>query len=121
MPETSKASGADTAERGSAWSLPSHLALDRFALLASLGVPERDLVWVSHDNDAEGLLPYFIALDRERQCVVLAIRGTMSAADALTGALGHACSSSVRTGYCLALLAHGSPLWAVVLPCRCPF
>ena len=40
-------------------------------------------------------LPYFIALDHEKRAVVLAIRGTLSLQDTVTGALCRADSAQV--------------------------
>ncbi len=42
-------------------------------------------MYVTFDNTIEGMLPYMICLDRRRRCVVLAVRGSMSVADVVTG------------------------------------
>jgi hypothetical protein len=47
--------------------------------------------YVTYDNTIEGMLPYMIALDRTKQAIVLAVRGSMSVADVVTGA---------RCGWC---------------------
>lgn len=41
--------------------------------------------YVTYVNTIEGLLPYMIVLDRQRKTVVLAVRGSMSVADVVTG------------------------------------
>jgi hypothetical protein len=45
-------------------------------LLALTGVAPEDLVFVSFADTSGGILPYYVALHRESQSVVVAIRGT---------------------------------------------
>ncbi len=42
-------------------------------------------------QEALGRLPYMVALDARRRCVVLAVRGTSSLSDALTDAIAQPC------------------------------
>eukprot|EP01026_Neomeris_dumetosa_P052357 TRINITY_DN462_c0_g1_i7.p1 TRINITY_DN462_c0_g1~~TRINITY_DN462_c0_g1_i7.p1 ORF type:complete len:518 (-),score=32.08 TRINITY_DN462_c0_g1_i7:187-1740(-) len=46
-----------------------------------------DLIYLTLMNDLEGVLPYFIALDREERAVVISIRGSVSLADWITDAM----------------------------------
>lgn len=48
-------------------------------------IPDSALLYVSYSNLVEGLLPYSVVLDEARQCVVLAIRGSLSVEDCVTG------------------------------------
>jgi hypothetical protein len=48
-------------------------------------IPDADLLHVNYHNLVEGLLPYSVALDVAQQCVVLAIRGSLSVEDCVTG------------------------------------
>ncbi|KAK9825001.1 hypothetical protein WJX81_007702 [Elliptochloris bilobata] len=50
-----------------------------------------DVVYHAVENEALGRLPYLIALNAERQSVVLAVRGTSSLSDALTDAIAQPC------------------------------
>jgi hypothetical protein len=59
-------------------------------------IPEAALLYVNYSNLVEGLLPYSVVLDEARRCVVVAIRGSLSVEDCVTGA-HHACNSS--TGF----------------------
>jgi sn1-specific diacylglycerol lipase len=54
------------------------------AVLRVAQLKDRDLAYLSRDNAAVGLLPYYIALLRPEKVVVLAIRGTGSLADLAT-------------------------------------
>ena len=48
---------------------------------------ERDIAFVRFQGEGgPHCLPYFICLDREKQAVVVSIRGTLSLEDAVTGA-----------------------------------
>lgn len=52
------------------------------------GVEAQDIVFVRFEGEGgQHCLPYFIALDHEKQAVVLAIRGTLSLQDTVTGRL----------------------------------
>ena len=66
-------------------SLPRNLHVE--AILRATGIASSDLLYHSLDNEVEGLLPYFIAVDRDRRSVVLAIRGSLSGTDVLTDVL----------------------------------
>ncbi len=47
---------------------------------------EQDIVFVRFEGEGgPHCLPYFIALDRESESVVVSIRGTLSLEDAMTG------------------------------------
>lgn len=48
-------------------------------------IPAADLLYVNYSNLIEGLLPYSVALDVARRCVVVAIRGSLSVEDCVTG------------------------------------
>lgn len=49
-------------------------------------IPDKDLIYVNYTNASiEGLLPYMIALDAVHHTVVLAIRGSLSVEDCVTG------------------------------------
>lgn len=44
---------------------------------------------MSYHVKVQGLLPYYIALDRTRQCVVLSVRGSLSLSDVVTDLMAH--------------------------------
>jgi hypothetical protein len=48
-------------------------------------IPDAALLHVNYANLVEGLLPYSVAIDEARRCVVLAIRGSLSVEDCVTG------------------------------------
>lgn len=48
-------------------------------------IPDSALLHVNYDNLVEGLLPYSVVLDEARRCVVVAIRGSLSVEDCVTG------------------------------------
>jgi hypothetical protein len=48
-------------------------------------IPAADLLYVNYNNLVEGLLPYSVVLDAARRCVVVAIRGSLSVEDCVTG------------------------------------
>lgn len=77
------------------------------------GLAEEDILFVRFEGEGgQHCLPYFIALDREKQAVVLSIRGTLSLQDAMTGAvsLRLALFNTVMIGlYC----------WTSALCCAC--
>lgn len=51
------------------------------------GAEEENIVFVRFEGEGgQHCLPYFIALDHEKRAVVLAIRGTLSLQDTVTGA-----------------------------------
>jgi sn1-specific diacylglycerol lipase len=66
--------------------LPRNLHVEAIRRETGIDV-SRDLLYHSLDNEVEGLIPYFIAIDRERRSIVVAIRGTMSGTDLLTDVL----------------------------------
>uniref|UniRef100_A0A7R9YQW8 sn-1-specific diacylglycerol lipase n=1 Tax=Chlamydomonas euryale TaxID=1486919 RepID=A0A7R9YQW8_9CHLO len=49
--------------------------------------PETDLLYMSWDNEIQGLLPYYICIDRPRREVIISVRGSLSAADWMTDLL----------------------------------
>ena len=58
--------------------------MDFRAILDTAGLAEADLVHCNFESRALGVLPYFVALDRETSSVVISVRGTMSLQDAVT-------------------------------------
>lgn len=66
-------------------SLPRNLHVE--AIIRATGIASSDILYHSLDNKVEGLLPYFIAIDRGRRSVVLSIRGSWSGTDVLTDIL----------------------------------
>lgn len=52
-------------------------------------IPAADLLYVNYNNLVEGLLPYSVALDAAHRCVVVAIRGSLSVEDCVTGVWGY--------------------------------
>ncbi|KAK9826366.1 hypothetical protein WJX81_002936 [Elliptochloris bilobata] len=63
--------------------------MNREAILQITGLPEEDVLFVRFEADVSGrpCLPYFIALDRATQSLVVCIRGTLSLDDCLTDAM----------------------------------
>ncbi|KXZ56293.1 hypothetical protein GPECTOR_1g258 [Gonium pectorale] len=61
--------------------------LEREAITQITGVPDTDVLHVSYENEVGGLLPYYVALDRQRQALVVAVRGSLSIHDAVTDLL----------------------------------
>lgn len=53
--------------------------------LQTANIPAADLLYVNYNNLVEGLLPYSVVLDAARRCVVVAIRGSLSVEDCVTG------------------------------------
>jgi len=58
--------------------------MDYRAILDTAGLAEADLVHCNFESRALGILPYFVALDRETSSIVISVRGTMSLQDAVT-------------------------------------
>ena len=58
--------------------------MDFRAILDTAGLAEADLVHCNFESRALGVLPYFVALDRETSSIVISVRGTMSLQDAVT-------------------------------------
>ena len=58
--------------------------LDYRAILETAGLAEADLVYCNFESRALGVLPYFVALDRQTSSVVISVRGTLSLQDAIT-------------------------------------
>jgi sn1-specific diacylglycerol lipase len=52
--------------------------LNREAILQASGLREKDLLFVRYENQIPHVLPYYIAIDHEKKCLVIAIRGSMS-------------------------------------------
>jgi hypothetical protein len=69
------------------------------------GAEEENIVFVRFEGEGgQHCLPYFIALDHEKQAVVLAIRGTLSLQDTVTGACLHSAGPKLQCAciaYCL--------------------
>ncbi|CAK0783155.1 hypothetical protein CVIRNUC_006354 [Coccomyxa viridis] len=63
-------------------STPKHMGI-----IQAAGISKEDLLYVSPRDAVLGNLPYFIALDREHEAVVIAFRGTYSVADVFTDAV----------------------------------
>lgn len=61
--------------------------LNHVDALQTANIPAADLLYVNYNNLVEGLLPYSVALDAARRCVVVAIRGSLSVEDCVTGRL----------------------------------
>ncbi|EFJ43798.1 hypothetical protein VOLCADRAFT_95936 [Volvox carteri f. nagariensis] len=61
--------------------------LEREAITQLTGVSDDDILYVCYDNRVGGLLPYYIALDRQRRSVVVGIRGSLSLSDVVTDLL----------------------------------
>lgn len=59
--------------------------LTREAAIQTAGIPDADLIYINYDNMLEGLLPYLVALDCQRRRVVVAVRGSLSVEDCVTG------------------------------------
>lgn len=67
-------------------------------------IPAADLLYVNYNNLVEGLLPYSVVLDVAKRCVVVAIRGSLSVEDCVTGAATATCipCSAAIEGHCRA-------------------
>jgi len=52
--------------------------LNREAILQASGLAEKDLLFVRYEDQVPNVLPYYIAIDHEKKCLVIAIRGSMS-------------------------------------------
>jgi hypothetical protein len=63
----------------------SNTLLHRFYVAQTARIPDAALLHVNYANLVEGLLPYSVAVDEARHCVVLAIRGSLSVEDCVTG------------------------------------
>jgi hypothetical protein len=51
-------------------------------------IPASSLVYTNFSNVIEGLLPYMICVDHQKRAVVVAIRGSLSLEDVVTGGWG---------------------------------
>jgi hypothetical protein len=67
-----------------------------FAAAQTARIPDAALLHVNYANLVEGLLPYSVAIDEAQRCVVLAIRGSLSVEDCVTGGLRTACAKIVH-------------------------
>ncbi|KAG2493283.1 hypothetical protein HYH03_008419 [Edaphochlamys debaryana] len=76
-PDTGPSEGCCTASK----------MLEREAITQLTGVEATDVLYVCYDNIIGGLLPYYIAIDRQRQAVVVGIRGSLSLRDVVTDLL----------------------------------
>jgi len=54
------------------------------ALVGQLGLEESDILDMQLENQALGIVPYYIALDRIRDTIIVSIRGSYSIEDAVT-------------------------------------
>ena len=91
--------GGGGAAAAAARGVPGTKALTRQAILQITGLPAEDVPFIRYRSDAanRAVLPYFISVDRPTTrrhgggrlppAIVVAIRGTLSAADVLTDAL----------------------------------
>ncbi|GLI65498.1 hypothetical protein VaNZ11_009046 [Volvox africanus] len=61
--------------------------LEREAITQMTGVPDDEILYVCYDNRVGGLLPYYVAVDRQRRSVVVAVRGSLSLSDVVTDLL----------------------------------
>eukprot|EP00879_Flechtneria_rotunda_P015830 GHRR01016553.1.p1 GENE.GHRR01016553.1~~GHRR01016553.1.p1 ORF type:complete len:1195 (+),score=470.03 GHRR01016553.1:1101-4685(+) len=61
--------------------------LTREAIVQTAKIPEAALLYVNYHNLVEGLLPYSVAVDEGRRCVVVAVRGSLSVEDCVTDVL----------------------------------
>ncbi|GLC73248.1 hypothetical protein PLESTF_001351700 [Pleodorina starrii] len=61
--------------------------LEREAITQLTEVPDDDILYVCYQNRVGGLLPYYIALDRQRHSVVVGVRGSLSLSDMVTDLL----------------------------------
>ncbi|GIL44569.1 hypothetical protein Vafri_2093 [Volvox africanus] len=61
--------------------------LEREAITQMTGVPDDDILYVCYDNHVGGLLPYYVAVDRQRRSLVVAVRGSLSLNDVVTDLL----------------------------------
>lgn len=69
-----------------------------FVLSQTAHIPAADLLYVNYNNLVEGLLPYSVVLDAARRCVVVAIRGSLSVEDCVTGVLTAAAAAAAARG-----------------------
>eukprot|EP00873_Tetraselmis_striata_P043115 jgi/Tetstr1/463379/TSEL_008301.t1 len=73
------------AERGSSKApADKRAARWRVIIVKRLGIRDEDILDMQLENKALGNVPYFVALDRRRQKVILSIRGSASVQDAFT-------------------------------------
>ncbi|GIL75881.1 hypothetical protein Vretifemale_5611 [Volvox reticuliferus] len=61
--------------------------LEREAITQMTGVPDDDILYVCYEDRVGGLLPYYVAVDRQRRSVVVAVRGSLSLRDVITDLL----------------------------------
>ena len=68
---------------------PSPLVLSQLFTTRLCPSPRRALLppAVCYDNKVEGILPHYIAVDRPRRSIVLAVRGSLSLRDVVTDLL----------------------------------
>jgi hypothetical protein len=64
---------------------PASCLICSVAAAQTTHIPDAALLHVNYANLVEGLLPYSVAVDEARRCVVLAIRGSLSVEDCVTG------------------------------------
>ncbi|KAG2440965.1 hypothetical protein HXX76_003818 [Chlamydomonas incerta] len=61
--------------------------MEREAITQMTGAADEDILYVCYDNKVEGILPYYIAVDRARRSIVMAVRGSLSLRDVVTDLL----------------------------------
>ncbi|PNW80565.1 hypothetical protein CHLRE_07g322900v5 [Chlamydomonas reinhardtii] len=61
--------------------------MEREAITQLTGAADEDILYVCYDNKVEGILPHYIAVDRPRRSIVLAVRGSLSLRDVVTDLL----------------------------------
>ncbi|KAG2450487.1 hypothetical protein HYH02_004988 [Chlamydomonas schloesseri] len=61
--------------------------MEREAITQMTGAADEDILYVCYENQVEGILPYYIAVDRARRSLVLAVRGSLSLRDVVTDLL----------------------------------
>lgn len=79
----------------------------RLALLAA-GISDGDLLYVSYEVQVQGMLPYYIALDRARRSLVVSVRGSLSLSDVVTDLMAHPAPLRLPAGgwYCQVRTSH---------------
>ncbi|KAM9716638.1 diacylglycerol lipase-beta [Menidia menidia] len=81
-----------------------HLDCHFSSILHSTGLQYRDFIYVSFHNQIFEI-PFFVALDHQREAVLVAVRGTLSLKDVLTD-LSAECENLSVEGVCGACYAH---------------
>ncbi|GAX83082.1 hypothetical protein CEUSTIGMA_g10508.t1 [Chlamydomonas eustigma] len=69
--------------QGASYNVTKNMSIEAIQQATGINI-ETDLLYCSHDDIVEGIVPTYIALDRERHEVILAVRGSMSVTDVVT-------------------------------------